>query len=138
MDNEPQNGQPPERQIDPICQPQQNMAESPAAQNYQVVEQPKQKIKIWKIILSIALPLFVCASVVFVLTATSKKTDDVVKLDTSKAADAAKLDTSKATDAGIQYVADANNQFAFELYNEIAKSEKSNICLLYTSPSPRD
>ncbi|MFH1211643.1 MAG: serpin family protein [Candidatus Woesearchaeota archaeon] len=37
------------------------------------------------------------------------------------------VDDSGSTSQGIQEVVDANNRFAFELYSEIAKSEKGNL-----------
>ena len=36
-------------------------------------------------------------------------------------------DNNDSTQSGIQQVVNANNQFAFELYSELDKSEKSNI-----------
>lgn len=109
MDQQPINQQPIEQ---PVAQEPEQLSEIPVLE----IEPSPKKNKNFLVII-IAAILLLCVGTVAAYMVFFRHEEPAVVI----------LDDTRATAEGQQFVVDSNNQFAFDFYKEIVKSENSNV-----------
>ncbi len=83
----------------------------------QPINTPKKPCKIWKLFLIILIPLLIAGAVMAVFWVLNDELPGFSKK--------INLDTTKATKEGQEYLIEANNKFAFDLYPELSKEDNT-------------